>query len=234
MQRRIAIVSLFLLLTSLLASCAAAGPPQTSGPIEELTLEVNQSTIIQNPPTNEPDETGPEADTKLNPTPPVNKMPPDASVAKVPGINVTELETQIHSLINTERTKQGLPPLAWNDRLSMIARKHSEDMVQRNYFDHTSPEGYGPMERCEQAGLTIRGCAENIFLCPQARVNWYVNSVYSHSDYHSQDNIASLVVQGWMDSPGHRNNILNGFWTSQGIGAGISADNKVYVTEDFN
>lgn len=161
-------------------------------------------------------------------------LPPTTGPTKAPEINIAELEMQIHSLINAERKKQGLSPLIWDAQLGIVARKHSEDMAQRNYFDHTTPEGYGPMDRCRQAGLAPRGCAENIFQCTLAKADWYKNGVLEFTEYYTQDDIAALVVNGWMNSPGHRQNILTAFWASEGIGVGISSDGKVYITEDFN
>ncbi len=55
-----------------------------------------------------------------------------------PSLNIQELEKQIHELINRERENKGLSPLSWNNTLSKIARKHSQDMAKRNYFSHGS------------------------------------------------------------------------------------------------
>ena len=52
------------------------------------------------------------------------------------------------------------------------------------------------------------GCSENIFLCSLVERDWYVGGVYSHSEYYTQEEIATLVVEGWMDSPRHKENIL--------------------------
>jgi len=68
-----------------------------------------------------------------------------------PNINVTTLEKQIHALINKERQNNGLPLLAWDNALAVIAGKYSRDMAKRNFFDHYSPEGNDFSKRYQQA-----------------------------------------------------------------------------------
>ncbi len=157
-----------------------------------------------------------------------------------PEINIQELEKQIHDLINEEREKRGLPTLAWNDKLSVIARKHSQDMANRNYFAHSDPEGHDFSYRYQQEGFNcdvrvgnyIYKGAENIFQNNLYSSVTYYGGIPSY-DWNSQDEIAESTVQGWMNSPGHRQNILTAYWKSEGIGVAISRDDKVYITEDF-
>lgn len=155
-------------------------------------------------------------------------------------INIPELEKQIHDLINEERGKRGLTALAWNDKLSVIARKHGQDMANRNYFAHSDPEGHDFSYRYQQEGFNcevhvgnyIYMGAENIF-----QNNLYDSITYCGGiptyDWNSQEEIAESTVQGWMNSPGHRQNILTAYWKREGIGVAISRDDKVYITEDF-
>lgn len=158
-----------------------------------------------------------------------------------PRINVSALEKQIHTLINKERRKQGLSFLEWDDSLASIARKHSKDMAQRNYFAHDSPEGRDFSFRYQQGGYacnvrvgrTIYQGAENL-----AQNNLYdsittVNGKPTHIDWNSQEKLAETTVQGWMKSPGHRKNILTPHFKSEGIGIVIAPDDKVYVTQNF-
>lgn len=157
-----------------------------------------------------------------------------------PEINIQELEKQIHDLINEEREKRGLSALAWNDKLSVIARKHSQDMANRNYFAHSDPEGHDFSYRYQQEGFNcdvrvgnyIYMGAENIFQNNLYSSVTYYGGIPSY-DWNSQDEIAESTVQGWMNSPGHRQNILTAYWKSEGIGVAISDDDKVYITEDF-
>jgi uncharacterized protein YkwD len=169
-------------------------------------------------------------------------VPPEQVPGKraKPVISMTELERQIHSLINTERRNHGLSPISWNGTLSKIARKHSRDMANRSYFSHHSPEGHDFSYRYGQEGYscavpakdrTYAG-AENIF-----QNNLYDRVVYvdgaARYDWNSVRKIAETTVQGWMNSPGHRKNILMPFWGSEGIGIAVSPDDKVYITQNF-
>jgi uncharacterized protein YkwD len=157
-----------------------------------------------------------------------------------PKINRAALEKQIHSLINKERQKQGLLSLEWDDALSGIARHHSQDMATRNYFDHNSPEGRDFSYRYQQKGYqcavrtgrTIHMGAENIAL------NHLYDSVTTmngtaYYDWNSEDKIAETTVRGWMESPGHRKNILTQYFQKEGIGVFIAPDGKVYITQNF-
>jgi len=157
-----------------------------------------------------------------------------------PKIDPMDLAARIHALVNEERAKQKLPALAWNDRLATIAGKHSGDMAERHYVAHDSPEGRrftdryraGGFECGIRVGNTIYTGAENIAL------NHLYNSVTivnGRRIYHwnSADTIARRAVTNWMNSPGHRRNILTPQWKNEGIGVTIAPDNKVYVTQNF-
>lgn len=157
-----------------------------------------------------------------------------------PKINIEQLEKQIHELINKERQKNGLSSLEWNKQLQMIARKHSQDMAVRKYFSHESPEEQNFFSRYSKNGFSckirigdiIHTGAENI-----SQDNLYIAVVYKNKvpfyKWNSQSAIAKSVVQRWMKSRGHRENILKPYWKTQGIGVAISEDGKVYITENF-
>ncbi len=164
---------------------------------------------------------------------------------QTPEISISELEKQIHDLTNVQRSTHGLSSVSWNPAVSDIARNHSQDMANREYFSHTNPEGLGPCDRFEQAGYPIRqiptdgkhyilGCSENIFQGNLVKKNWYVNGSYSHSEYYTLDELAVQTVDGWMNSTGHRENILTEYWSSEGIGIAIADDGKVYITQNFS
>jgi uncharacterized protein YkwD len=164
------------------------------------------------------------------------------SIIPAPEINIQELEMQIHNLINNERQQYGLPSLEYDSKLADIARAHSQDMANRNYFDHVNPEGDGPTERAIKAGYSVHkeygggvysdGIAENIYQ------NWLYDEITYYNgipvyDWNSQSELASSTVNGWMASPGHRSNILESSYDKEGIGVAISSDYKVYITQDF-
>jgi len=103
---------------------------------------------------------------------------------------------EVTRLTNVERSKAGCRPVRVDSRLAAAALAHSRDMVDRDYFDHTSPDGLGPGDRAEAAGYP-RWSGENIA------------AGYS---------TAAAVMQGWMDSPEHRANILNCDSKATGVG----------------
>jgi uncharacterized protein YkwD len=160
-----------------------------------------------------------------------------ATSGKPPAIAGTEMEKHVHALVNLERTKNGLTALMFDASISAVARKYSEDMAKRDYFNHVSPEGATLADRFRVGGVQVGrfGCGENIFKCPQVKVSYYNRSgVLVSEEYYSQSEIDELAVKGWMKSPGHRDNILNRNWSAEGIGIAISAGGDVYVTQDFN
>jgi uncharacterized protein YkwD len=157
-----------------------------------------------------------------------------------PDISGRDLEKRIHALINRERSAHGLSPLAWDNSLSRIARGHSKDMARRGFFSHDSPEGRDFSFRYRQQGYacaiqignTIHTGAENIALNSLYSSITTINSVV-YQDWNTAEQIALSTVQGWMNSPGHRKNILTPHWLNQGIGVFITADDKVYITQNF-
>lgn len=170
------------------------------------------------------------------------RLPPEQVPAKrtKPAVSIPELEREVHLLVNKEREARGLSSLSWNSELSGIARGHSHDMAKRGFFSHQSPEGLGFPDRYRRAGYscsvpqgnTIYMGAENIF-----QNNLYDRVVYTgreaRYDWNSLRKIAETTVQGWMNSPGHRKNILTPVWRSEGIGIAVSPDDKVYITQNF-
>ncbi len=156
-----------------------------------------------------------------------------------PRINTKDLEVRIHDLINMERHNAGLRPFVLDKKLCVVARSHSKDMAERNYFSHINHEGEDFLSRYRKNGVvcgvrvgrSIYLGGENIF-CN----NLYSSIIYTggraHYNWNSLEEIARSTVKGWMKSHGHKKNILHPVFRSQGIGITIK-DGKVYVTEDF-
>jgi uncharacterized protein YkwD len=121
-------------------------------------------------------------------------------------------------LLNGERTSRGLRRVHLNHKLSVAAKRHSRDMVKRRYFDHTSPSGSTFTGRVSSAGYRFRSLGENIA--------WGSGSLATPRS----------IMRSWMNSPGHRANILRGKFREIGIGVatgtpvGISGG-AVYTTE---
>jgi uncharacterized protein YkwD len=119
-------------------------------------------------------------------------------------------ETAVVALTNAERAKAGCRPLRVDERLATAAREHSADMAANDYFDHTSRNGDSPWQRMEDAGYPSPG-AENI-------AKGYPT--------------AQAVMEGWMNSPGHRANILNCDLRAIGVGRASGSGGLVW-TQDF-
>lgn len=115
-------------------------------------------------------------------------------------------------LTNRERTRHGLPPLSADPLLTTAAQAHSADMVARTFYAHTAPDGGQPWDRAAAAGSTRRSIGENI-ACGQR----------SPAD----------VVEGWMNSPGHRANILKPGFTHIGVGFAGGGRAGMYWTQLF-
>ncbi len=157
------------------------------------------------------------------------------------GIDIGLLEIEIHNLINNERRNNGLTALSLDSKLSDIARVHSQDMAQNNFFAHENLRGQDPTARASAQGYSCyksygsyytSGIAENIFQNNLYTSTTSINFIPFH-DWSTQSEIAESTVQGWMNSPGHRQNILTSTYDKEGIGVAIASDDKVYITEDF-
>lgn len=119
---------------------------------------------------------------------------------------------EVITLTNAERAAAGLPPLSPDPLLTNAAQAHSADMVARAFYAHTSPDGSEPWHRAAAAGSTRRSIGENI-ACGQRS--------------------ADEVVRGWMNSPGHRANILKPGFTHIGIGFAGGGAAGTYWTQLF-
>lgn len=134
--------------------------------------------------------------------------------------NPNELERAVHEETNRRRSQHNLDTLAYSDHLSAIALQHSRDMAHREFFDHTSPDGEDASDRYRRFGHDTRSCGENI-----ART-------HPSPDDATRD-VAASVVDDWMDSPGHRENILREQFEREGIGVYLTTQGAVYSTQNF-
>jgi uncharacterized protein YkwD len=133
-----------------------------------------------------------------------------------------ELERQIFKLTNEARHKHGLPSLDPDDTLMATAREHSDDMLRRDYFSHTSPDGKDMRDRLMEAPAVARSIA-------RAGENIYGGRGQDFSDIKT---ISRVIVDGWMTSPGHRANILNPDYTHLGVAVSIEGD-QIRATQNF-
>lgn len=158
-----------------------------------------------------------------------------------PAIDIRELEKRVHELTNRERNQRNLASLMYDDELADIARSHSLDMAEKDYFAHDSLSGEDASDRGVKVGYDCIktyadyytfGLAENIYQGWLFSSTTYVNGV-PINNWNSQEEIAVIAVNGWMNSQGHRENILEESYDREGIGLAIAEDGKVYVTANF-
>ncbi|SHG60041.1 CAP domain-containing protein [Ornithinibacillus halophilus] len=123
--------------------------------------------------------------------------------------DLSEFESEVVALTNRERENAGLSILEVDNSLSNVAREKSQDMQANSYFSHTSPTYGSPFDMMGQFGITYRSAAENI----------------ARGQASPQE-----VVEAWMNSEGHRANILNGGFTHIGVGF---EENGNYWTQMF-
>jgi len=138
---------------------------------------------------------------------PLEAAPQPAPVQAAPTPAFGAFEQQVFDLTNQQRSQQGLLPLTLNLTLNDVAEKHSQDMATRNYFSHQGLDGSQPWDRMRAEGYVYSRAAENIAFgqpTPQA------------------------VVDAWMNSPGHRQNILDPNLKEIGVGY-----YNAYWTQDF-
>ena len=121
---------------------------------------------------------------------------PPPPIGLTPGAN--EFEAEVFRLVNIERTNRGLHPLHWHTGIGQVSRAFSKDMSDRNFFSHTCPSGTSPSDRVRAAGIVCAGLfGENL--------------AWGHQT-------PQQVVSTWMDSPGHKANILSRSYTHLGVG----------------
>ena len=144
---------------------------------------------------------------------PVIEKPKDESFDNtIVNNNLSSIEMEVVRLVNIERTKVGLKPFTVSNELSSVARLKSKDMANNNYFNHTSPTYGSPFEMMKSFGIKYNTAGENI-------AKGYLS--------------AQSVVNGWMNSSGHKANILNGSFNKIGVGAHTTRNNTTYWTQMF-
>lgn len=126
--------------------------------------------------------------------------------------NVKSVENEVVRLVNVERSKNGLSPLTQNWELSRVARYKSQDMINKNYFSHTSPTYGSPFDMMKNFGIKYSTAGENI--------------AYGQRT-------AADVMNSWMNSPGHRKNILSPNFTQIGVGLATKSNGTKYWTQMF-
>lgn len=172
-------------------------------PTEQATeIVITPPAVIPTEKPTAPPAQQPTQETIAVPTAPAETTPADT-------FTLSAYEKEVIELTNRYRAQYGLSPLTADKRLCELARMKSQDMHDKRYFDHNSPTYGSPFDMMKRYGVSYRTAGENIAM-----------------GYRT----AQSVVEGWMNSPGHRANILNGSFTK--IGVGHFADGN-YCTQMF-
>lgn len=119
---------------------------------------------------------------------------------------------EVLELTNDERAKKDLAPLEWDDSLAALAETHCEDMINRGFFAHNNPDGLTPFDRMKNAGISYYAAGENI-----------AAGQYS----------PKAAVEAWMNSEGHRENILNPDFKCLGVSVVKGGKYGIYWAQEF-
>ena len=127
-------------------------------------------------------------------------------------VQARAMEREVVRLVNRERESRGLAPVRRTASVSRVARQKADDMCAHNYFSHTSPTYGSPFDMMKKFGISYRSAGENIA-----------------KGYRTVD----AVMKGWMNSSGHRANILSSSYTQLGVGYCIDSAGNGYWVQMF-
>ena len=175
--------------------CDKPSKPQNNKPIIENTTEATTNATVkpQQKPTSTTQTTTQNSNTENS------------------NSSILQIEKEVVHLVNIERQKAGLKPLIIDNELSKVARLKSEDMKNKNYFNHTSPTYGTPFDMMQQFNIKYKRAGENIA---------------------KGQKTAQEVVEAWMNSEGHKRNILSKSFTHIGVGY-AKRGNTPYWTQEF-
>ncbi len=126
--------------------------------------------------------------------------------------SLASYEQQVFELVNKERAARGLQQLSYNSEVARVARFKSQDMINKGYFSHTSPTYGSPFKMMESFGIRFSNGGENI--------------AYGQRT-------AQEVMNSWMNSAGHKANILSAAYTQIGVGVAKASNGTLYWTQLF-
>ena len=153
------------------------------------------------------------------PTPALVVSTAPKPVVTIPTNTATELEELILVMMNKERAKKNLKPLSADIKLTSIARGHSLDMLENDYFNHVNQNGCSTECRIDKAGYEWMSYGENI--------HWMSGFAFT------PEVMAEKIMTDWMSSAGHRTNILGEDFTMAGVGVATEGD-TFYTTVDYS
>lgn len=194
----------------------AAPAPKVKKPATP-ALKVQKPSTAPAPKVRKPVAPAPKVKKPAAPAPEVKKpavpAPEAQKPAEKPAVSPSgNYESQVAELVNKERAAQGLAPLKFNSDLSKVAKLKAQDLRDKNYFSHTSPTYGSPFDMMKSYGIRYTAAGENIakgYMTPAA------------------------VMKGWMNSPGHRANIMNNNFTEIGVGYVTDSSGAGYWVQMF-
>jgi len=160
-------------------------------------------------------------------------------------VNSHAVADAIHQAVNEKRVEHDVAEIGHDDKLASIAEDHSEDMVNNDFFSHTAPDGSSFEQRYQEAGYECRiPISNNRYLSGAENIGytWADQDVKTEGDDtvnhdNDEDSIGQGIVRQWMNSPPHRENILQQTWSVEGIGVAVDEEaedgKKVIATQNF-
>ncbi|GAB6179087.1 hypothetical protein JCM14036_04060 [Desulfotomaculum defluvii] len=168
-------------------------------PITE-PIEKPEQPVPQPEPTPQPEPAAPQPEPEPQPEP--------QPVPQEPTSFMNDFQKQVVNLVNAERAKYGLQPLVAKEDLTKVAQAKAQDMYQSRYFSHTSPNYGSPFDMMRKFGISYLAAGENIAMGQKT---------------------PEQVMQDWMNSSGHRANILNAKYNEIGVGVYQSYSGYGYI-----
>ncbi|MCC0698363.1 sporulation protein [Clostridioides sp. ZZV15-6383] len=143
---------------------------------------------------------------------PESNKPDDNNNSGSTNENFSAYQKEVVDLVNIERSKAGLNPLTLDSSISNVATKKSQDMIDNNYFSHNSPTYGSPFDMLKKFGISYKTAGENIAMAQKT---------------------PKEVVNAWMNSEGHRKNIMNPNFSKIGVGVAQKSGGSIYWTQIF-
>ncbi|HBG4970564.1 TPA: sporulation protein [Clostridioides difficile] len=182
--------------------------PDNNKPESNKPEDNNNSDSTNKPDDNKPESNKPEDNNNSDST---NK-PDDNNNSGSTSENFSAYQKEVVDLVNVERAKAGLNPLTLDSSISNVATKKSQDMIDNNYFSHNSPTYGSPFDMLKKFGVSYKTAGENIAMGQKT---------------------PKEVVNAWMNSEGHRKNIMNPNFSKIGVGVAQKSGGSIYWTQIF-
>nr|WP_032516853.1 CAP domain-containing protein [Clostridioides difficile] len=182
--------------------------PGNNKPESNKPEDNNNSGSTDKPDNNKPESNKPEDNNNSDST---NK-PDDNNNSGSTSESFSAYQKEVVDLVNIERAKAGLNPLTLDSSISNVATKKSQDMIDNNYFSHNSPTYGSPFDMLKKFGISYKTAGENIAMGQKT---------------------PKEVVNAWMNSEGHRKNIMNPNFSKIGVGVAQKSGGSIYWTQIF-